>query len=188
MYFMQHFIQMQLTTITSSISLQAAGAIERAKKAKHKTWGISKLIRHRWLLRTRKDVMDQLQEAQLAMDNALKNAIAEYESKMKSEAEAKCSYQVKKERKHFWEKAMKAKAATDAKLEAECHGCRRGMMRQQWYQPTINLSRRCNNSSITQCQNNNTGLVTWQQQQPELIWMRMAGLVNRQGSGGVTVE
>jgi len=67
-----------------------------------------------------KDVLDQLQEAQAIMEEAIGKASAAYEAKM--EAENNCKDQIRDERQHFWEKVARSKATAEAKLESERRG------------------------------------------------------------------
>ena len=71
MFHIVHTIQWNLPPSNVDIIFQAAAAISRAKESEHQTWREKQAS---WVLMTAKDgnVMDQLQEARLAMDNALK--------------------------------------------------------------------------------------------------------------------
>jgi hypothetical protein len=105
--------------ISPIIHLQAASATERAKEAEHQTWR-EKLVSRKLIDAAQKEVLDELEEAQLEMEKAIAEKKAEYEAKLK--ADDQHSKALREERRVWWEKMAKLKETAEATLVAESRG------------------------------------------------------------------
>ena len=95
--------------------MQEKVAKQQVKEAKHETWREKQASRV--LIQEREqDVLDQLEDAQVMMGDAIREGKASYEAKM--EAQLECQEKIVNERQHFWDKALRRKAIADAKMES----------------------------------------------------------------------
>lgn len=101
------------------MQLQAEAATERAKEAEHQTWR-EKVVSRKLIDAAQKDVLDELEEAQLEMEKAIAEKKAQYEAQL--EADDQHSKALREERRVWWEKISKSKETAEAKLEAESRG------------------------------------------------------------------
>ena len=111
--------------LTLSISLfchliyQACGAIERAKKAEHETWRekqASRLV----IQSENKNILCELEDAQIKMEEAIKQASRNY--KLQVESTLQHNNLIRSERQRFWETVQQTKEKGNIKLEKESQG------------------------------------------------------------------
>ena len=102
--------------------MQEKVAKQQVKEAKHETWREKQASRV--LIQERdRDVLDQLEEAQLMMDDAIREGKASYEAKM--EAQMECKEKIINERQHFWDKALRTKVIADVRWSRNAVALRR---------------------------------------------------------------
>ena len=91
----------------------------RLREAKHQTWR-EKQTSRMLIAAAQEEVLDELEEAQLEMEQLAEEMRAAYEAK--AEAESKCKVAVREERRRHSKQMGKMKAAADDKLEKERRG------------------------------------------------------------------